>query len=78
MEIASLPRHDAAFDRGLISFDENLRLLISPRLKDHLLDRAAAENFGAYSGEPLHLPDDAIPPDPAFLAEHRANIFGKV
>lgn len=28
--------HDAAFDRGLITFDEDLRLVLSKRLKDHL------------------------------------------
>lgn len=69
--------HDAAFDCGLISFDENLRLLLSPRLKTHLSQRAAAENFGAYAGEPLRLPDDAVMPDAAFLARHRAEIFDR-
>lgn len=63
--------HDAAFDRGLISFDDSLQLLISPRLKEELPQRAVAENFGAYEGTPLHLPDDAALPDLAFLAEHR-------
>jgi putative restriction endonuclease len=69
--------HDAAFDRGLITFDDELRLLLSPRLKTELSQRVVAENFGAYAGEPLHLPDDAALPAPAFLAEHRAKIFRK-
>jgi putative restriction endonuclease len=69
--------HDAAFDRGLIAFDDHLRLLLSPRLKAELPQRAVAENFGAYAGEPLHLPQDAAPPDLAFLAKHRATMFGK-
>ncbi len=67
--------HDAAFDRGLVSFDEHLRLLLSPRLKDELSQRAVAENFGAYSGEPLRLPQDAVLPKMAFLAEHRVRVF---
>ena len=67
--------HDAAFDRGLITFDDNLRLLLSPRLKQEMGQRAVAENFGAYAGEALCLPDDATPPDPAFLAGHRAGVF---
>jgi putative restriction endonuclease len=67
--------HDAAFDQGLITFDENLRLVISLRLKAELPQRAIAENFGAYAGEPLHLPDDAAFPELAFLAEHRAKKF---
>jgi putative restriction endonuclease len=67
--------HDAAFDRGLITFDENLRLLLSPQLTAALPQRAVAENFGAYAGEPLHLPSDAVPPEPAFLAKHRQMLF---
>jgi putative restriction endonuclease len=67
--------HDAAFDRGLISFDEQLRLLLSPRLKAELSQRAVAENFGAHAGETLHLPQDATPPEMAFLAEHRVRVF---
>ena len=67
--------HDAAFDRGLIAFDDKLRLLLSPRLKAELPQRGVAENFGAYSGEVLRFPDDAAPPELAFLSQHRAKIF---
>lgn len=67
--------HDAAFDRGLIAFDDNLRLLLSPMLKGELSQRAVAENFGAYACEPLHLPRDAALPELMFLAEHRTKIF---
>lgn len=63
--------HDAAFDQGLITFDDSLCLVISPRLKAELPQRAVAENFGAYAGQSLCLPDDAALPDLAFLAEHR-------
>ncbi|HLP01626.1 MAG TPA: HNH endonuclease [Opitutaceae bacterium] len=67
--------HDAAFDRGLISFDDDLRLMLSPRLKAALPQRAVAENFGAFAGQRLHIPDDAALPEARFLAEHRAAIF---
>jgi Predicted restriction endonuclease len=67
--------HDAAFDQGLITFDDDLRLLLSPRLKAELPQRTVAENFGAYAGQPLTLPEDAVLPDPAFLAEHRRKTF---
>ncbi len=63
--------HDAAFDQGLISFDDNLRLVLSPRLKAELPQRVVADNFGAYAGQALHLPDDAALPELAFLAVHR-------
>ena len=66
--------HDAAFDCHLISFDQKLRLVLSPRLKQALPHSAVAESFGAYEGEPLSLPEDAVAPDPAFLAQHRAGM----
>ncbi len=69
--------HDAAFDQGLITFDDNLRLVVSLRLKAELPQRAVAENFSAYAGESLRLPDDAALPDLAFLAEHRTKKFRK-
>jgi putative restriction endonuclease len=69
--------HDAAFDQGLITFDDSLRMVVSPRLKAELPQRAIAENFGAYAGELLRLPDDAALPDLAFLAEYRAKKFRK-
>jgi putative restriction endonuclease len=70
--------HDAAFDRGLITFDDKLRLQLSPRLKAQLSQRAIAENFGEYSGEVLRFPDDATPPEMAFLSQHRTTIFHKM
>ncbi len=70
--------HDAAFDRGLITFDENFRLLLSPRLETELPQRCVAENFGAYAGEALRFPDDAAPPELAFLSHHRANLFARL
>lgn len=69
--------HDAAFDQGLVAFDDNLRLLLSPQLKSALPQRAVTENFGVYSGQPLRLPDDAALPELAFLAEHRTKKFRK-
>lgn len=69
--------HDAAFDRGLIAFDDNFRLLLSPGLKAELPQRSVLENFGAYEGEPLRFPYDAAPPDLAFISQHRSTIFRK-
>jgi putative restriction endonuclease len=69
--------HDAAFDRGLISFDDDLRMLISPRLKSQLTQDSVRVNFGAHEGESLHFPDDAALPDLGFMSEHRKKIFVK-
>lgn len=67
--------HDAAFDRGLISFDEKLRLIISPRLKNELPLPVIQNNFADYEMQALGVPDDAGLPDTAFLATHRKLIF---
>ena len=69
--------HDAAFDRGLIAFDEQLRLVLSRRLRDELAGPVIEDYFGRYSGEPLHLPDDAALPNLEFLAQHREVIFDR-
>jgi putative restriction endonuclease len=69
--------HDAAFDQGLITFDESLRLVLSPKLKSQLSQRALADNFGAYANQAMWLPEDAVLPELAFLAEHRSKKFRK-
>jgi putative restriction endonuclease len=67
--------HDAAFDRGFITFDGNLQLMLSPHLESKLDQRSVAENFGAYEGLPLQFPSDAALPKEEFLWEHRMKIF---
>ena len=70
--------HDRAFDRGLITFGEQLDLMVSPTLKDApgvlgdgadvrglLLDRAGAT---------LRVPE-AFAPSPDHLAFHRERVF---
>jgi hypothetical protein len=67
---------DAAFDQGLIGFDDNLKLLLSPKLKTAgISQKIVADNLLAYAGEPLHLPVDAKLPDVEFLSIHRNQIF---
>lgn len=67
--------HDAAFDQGLTTFDDNLRLVLSPRLKQSFSNRAIDEHFGAFEGLALQLPEDGVLPDPNFLSEHRVSKF---
>lgn len=66
--------HDGAFDQGLIAFDDEYRLILSKRLKDHLTHQAIRDNFACYEGKALKLPEKFLP-DKAFLAVHRDNIF---
>jgi hypothetical protein len=67
--------HDAAFDQGLISFDDELRMILSNKLRFQLPQQAIFNHFEAYDRTSLELPDDALPPDLAFLSGHR-NLFG--
>jgi len=63
--------HDAAFDQGLIAFDDDLHLLLSNRLKTFLPHESVKSQFEAHEGKLLDLPDDAIPPDARFIEKHR-------
>jgi putative restriction endonuclease len=63
--------HDAAFDQGLISFDDELRLILSTRLTKLLSFDPVKIAFEAYEQKPLQLPTDAILPDYGFLERHR-------
>jgi putative restriction endonuclease len=63
--------HDAAFDQGLISFDDELRLMLSSQLKARLSHESVKTNFETFEGKPLDLPADGIPPSPEFLARQR-------
>ena len=62
--------HDAAFDNGLIAIDDNFRLVLSNHLKDYLPNETLEQNFVAYAGKQIRLPDKFLP-DLNFLREHR-------
>jgi len=63
--------HDRAFDRGLITFTEDLRVQVSPIA---LSDPSAGELLGRFDGAPLRLRSESNP-DPSFLRYHRESIF---
>jgi putative restriction endonuclease len=66
--------HDAAFDQHLISFDDDLRLVLSSRLKSALPHEAVSYQFEAFEGKVLSLPEDGTAPNPAFLESHRKKL----
>jgi predicted restriction endonuclease len=66
--------HDAAFDKGLITFDEDNRLVLSKRLKYFLPNDSLRENFVVFEGALLTLPEKFIP-DTSFITTHREKIF---
>ena len=65
---------DRAFDKGLVTFDEDLRLKLSPNLRCWLPDAALEREFLPMESSPLRLPE-RFQPDAGFLEFHRKNIF---
>ncbi|MDX7081665.1 HNH endonuclease [Serratia marcescens] len=65
--------HDKAFDRGLITFNENFELVLSPQLKK-LKSSIYVENFKKYEGQKLRLPLSHLP-NQEYIAFHRKRIF---
>ncbi|MDD2599096.1 MAG: HNH endonuclease signature motif containing protein [Kiritimatiellae bacterium] len=65
--------YDAAFDRHLISFDDNYRLILSPSLKDHYTNRAFKEHFLAVEGRKIKMPVRSLP-DHKLLGQHRGRM----
>jgi predicted restriction endonuclease len=65
---------DTAFDKGLITFDDDYRLIISAYLESFLPDETLDRNFVAYCGQQINLPDKFYPA-PDFIRRHREEIF---
>jgi predicted restriction endonuclease len=63
---------DAAFDRGLISFDNDYRLLLSDRIKKESKNEHVQSEFINREGQRLKLPEKN-PPDLKLLQWHREN-----
>lgn len=66
--------YDAAFDRHLISFDEDYRLILSPTLKEEYTSSAFKTHFLNYEGKKLTLPSLYIPSQ-QFLSKHRDHLI---
>jgi len=68
------PTQDIAFDRGLITFDENYQLVVGSYLRDYLPNEALEQSFLVFEGKQIQLPDKFVP-DSGFLQKHRAEVF---
>jgi putative restriction endonuclease len=66
--------HDRAFDQGLIAISEDLRLLLSRRLREMRPNRYINDSFHAYADKPIKIPAKFVP-DIKFLKYHRENLF---
>ena len=69
--------HDAAFDAGLITLDEKLTVVLGKRLRSFFPQPALEQSFVPFEGKIIQLPKKLAEPDPAFLAYHRNDVFGR-
>lgn len=61
---------DAAFDRHLITLDEDLRVVLSKSIRDHFISESVRVNFQPYEGKQIDLPH-RFSPGAALLKCHR-------
>ena len=66
--------YDAAFDKHLISFDEDYRLVLSPALKEEYSSDAFKTYFLNFEGKPINSPS-IYKPAQKFLEKHRAKLI---
>ncbi len=62
--------YDVAFDRHLISFDEEYRMILNPVLRDFYTNQAFKKHFLELEGQRIILPK-RFHPDQVFLGAHR-------
>ncbi len=62
--------YDAAFDKHLISFDDDYRMILSPALKDHYTNKAFNDYFLCQEGKEIFAPSSHLP-DLELLGKHR-------
>lgn len=66
--------HDKAFDRGLMTLDEDYRLVYSQEIRDACTGEAMNRFFKPYEGQRIHFPT-RFRPDQEALQRHRNQIF---
>lgn len=67
--------HDAAFDQGLITFDADLRMKISKRLRESEPKETVDRFFIGYLDQPLRSPEKIGDPNREFLKWHQKELF---
>lgn len=67
--------YDAAFDKHLISFDDDYCMIVSKEIKDYYTNDVAKEYFMKYEGKKIILPSLYLP-SKALLDKHRELLVG--
>lgn len=63
--------YDAAFDKHLISLDDDYRIIVSKEIKDHYTNESVTEYFIKKEGDKINLPSSYLP-NQKYLAKHRS------
>ena len=67
--------YDVAFDKHLISFDNDYRMIVSKEIKEYYTNEVAKTYFGNYEGKQLILPSLYLP-SKKLLEKHRSLMIG--
>lgn len=67
--------YDAAFDKHLISFDDDYRLIVSKEIKDYYTNEVTKKYFGSFEGKRMILPSLYMP-SKKLLEKHRSLMIG--
>lgn len=67
--------YDAAFDKHLISFDEDYRMIVSKEIKEYYTNEVTKEYFNNFEGKQIAFPTKFMPSQ-IFLAKHRELLVG--
>jgi len=65
--------YHAAFDRHLVSLDEDYCLILSPSLREYCTNQAFQKQFKAFEGKRIEMPR-RFAPSQKFLAKHRERL----
>lgn len=66
--------YDAAFDKHLITFDDDYRMVLSRQIRDFCTSSVCAEYFLRFEGMRIHLPTMFLP-DKGLLCKHRSMLI---
>lgn len=67
--------YDAAFDRHLISFDDDYRMIVSKEIKEYYTNDVVKEYFDKFEGKQISLPKMFLP-NKDLLEKHREKLVG--
>ena len=66
--------YDAAFDRNLITLDEDYRVVVSRQVREHYSNAAVSNYFKKVEGAVIRLPEKYLPCE-KYLEKHRVRLI---